>query len=240
MRDGRKSDLTYPEAPRIRPATGNTWNRIASSITRSIPTRKEGRAIKVNEKAERRRSATPPLRAPMIESGTDISSDSITERSVIPAVTEALCRMADGEFRTVFDFSGAGLDEAAIDCFIITRSGDMCVCTNTDGFYRINRNGHVIMHLESGAANSIFEDSKGNIWIASRNEGVYLVSTEGYPVTGMILPTMPRFRTTMSVRSARIWTGISGWGHTEASAGMIRMKTVLSGINTDSSTMHSM
>ena len=95
------------------------------------------------------------------------------------ARTGSLCRMADGEFRTVFDFSGAGLDEAAIDCFIITRSGDMCVCTNTDGFYRINRNGHVIMHLESGAANSIFEDSKGNIWIASRNEGVYLVSKGG-------------------------------------------------------------
>ena len=90
MSDGRKSDLRYPQAPLSMPATGKTGKRIASSITRSIPMRKEGRDINVKEKAERMRSIALPRLAPMIDRGTDMMRDSSTESMVTEAVTEAL------------------------------------------------------------------------------------------------------------------------------------------------------
>lgn len=82
-------------------------------------------------------------------------------------------------FSTRFSFSDIDVRNAAIDCFIITRNGDQCICTNKHGFYRINSSGHLVQHLEVGPVNSLYEDSGGNIWLATRNEGIYVLRNDG-------------------------------------------------------------
>lgn len=92
---------------------------------------------------------------------------------------QSLSTYSDGAFTYRFKFSGIGVNNAVIDCFIITRNGDQCICTNKHGFYRINREGHLIQHLEVGPVNSLYEDTGGNIWLATRNEGIYVLQTNG-------------------------------------------------------------
>ena len=95
------------------------------------------------------------------------------------AGTQELYRFEEGKFVPIFSFKDVGINDVTIDCFIITRTGDICIATNMHGFYRLNNKGHIIQHISSGAANSIFEDSCSDIWIATRSDGVYLVKTNG-------------------------------------------------------------
>lgn len=74
-----------------------------------------------------------------------------------------------------FKLSSIGLYNAVIDCFIIARNGDRCICTNKHGFYRVDRNGNLVQYLEIGAVNSVYEDRSGNLWMATRNEGLYVL-----------------------------------------------------------------
>lgn len=84
-----------------------------------------------------------------------------------------------GKFVPRFQFSKAGLDGVNISCFIVGRNGDPCICTAKHGFYRVNQAGHIVQHFMVGEANSLFEDKHGNIWIATRTEGLYCIGRNG-------------------------------------------------------------
>ena len=95
------------------------------------------------------------------------------------AHTSKISRINDGIREVAFDFDVTGLDNVAIDCFTVARNGDICICTNTHGFYRINSDAQVLLHLDIGAANSVFEDSREIVWIATRTEGLYMAGEAG-------------------------------------------------------------
>lgn len=84
-----------------------------------------------------------------------------------------------GKFLARFQFGKAGLDGVNVSCFIVGRNGDPCICTARHGFYRVNRSGHIVQHFMVGEANSLFEDSHGAIWIATRTEGLYRIGRNG-------------------------------------------------------------
>lgn len=60
-----------------------------------------------------------------------------------------------------------------------TESGELYLSTVFHGFYRISPSMEVIQHIDMAEANSLYYDSKGNIWVASRSEGLYCISHSG-------------------------------------------------------------
>ena len=61
----------------------------------------------------------------------------------------------------------------------VTDSDELCFSTVFHGFYRIGREKNILQHIPMVEANSISGDSKGNIWIASRGEGLYRILPDG-------------------------------------------------------------
>lgn len=84
-----------------------------------------------------------------------------------------------GTFTEQFCFPEEETENVSICCFITGHDGRQYISTSRHGFYIVNRNGNIIRHLNSDEANSIFEDSKGNIWIATKREGIHIVMADG-------------------------------------------------------------
>lgn len=85
----------------------------------------------------------------------------------------------ENTFVKVFDFDYYEVKNIIIDHFLIARNGDICIQTSNKGFYRINEKGHIVQHFDTAISNSIFEDSKDNIWIGTRNNGVFMCTPFG-------------------------------------------------------------
>lgn len=83
------------------------------------------------------------------------------------------------EFVPWFQFCTIDLQDVNISCFIISRKGDLYISTAKHGLFRIDPAGHVMRHFAIGEANSLFEDRYGNIWIATRVEGLYCFRPNG-------------------------------------------------------------
>lgn len=83
------------------------------------------------------------------------------------------------KFSSRFHFGKAGIQGVDIACFVVAGNGDACISTSRHGFYRVNPAGHIVQHCSAGEANSLFEDSHGDIWIATRTEGLLRIDRNG-------------------------------------------------------------
>lgn len=83
------------------------------------------------------------------------------------------------EFVPWFQFCTMDLRDVNISCFIISRKGDLYISTAKHGLYQLDPSGGMVRHFSMGEANSLFEDRYGNIWVATRAEGLYCVRRNG-------------------------------------------------------------
>lgn len=97
---------------------------------------------------------------------------------VSDAKTLSIYNRGSGTFEEAFRFR-AGMEDAVIRCFAIGRAGQKYIATDGLGFIEVNQNGNIIRHLELSNANSIIEDSAGNVWIATLSEGAKMLSRDG-------------------------------------------------------------
>lgn len=78
-----------------------------------------------------------------------------------------------------FSFPSGG-EEVQINSLMVRRNQTVVVGTSSKGIYCIDRSAHITRHLDvGGAVNSITEDRKGSIWIATRNRGLIRLDEDG-------------------------------------------------------------
>ena len=85
----------------------------------------------------------------------------------------------EDRFDEVFSFLKENMPEAVISRFTIGRDGKQYVSTLKDGIFVISDSGTIIRHLNVRDIYSLFEDSRGYLWCATVNAGVYLFMPNG-------------------------------------------------------------
>lgn len=82
-----------------------------------------------------------------------------------------------GSDKLLFSFKSHRLSGVRIASFAMSDDGQLFICTKRNGYYRIDSGGNIVQHTMLGEANSVLLDSKSNIWIATRTEGLYCIDT---------------------------------------------------------------
>lgn len=69
--------------------------------------------------------------------------------------------------------------DVLINSLMVCRNQAVVVGTSSKGIYCIDQTSHITRHIDVGAVNSITEDRKGDIWIATRNRGLTRLDAKG-------------------------------------------------------------
>lgn len=83
------------------------------------------------------------------------------------------------DFVTRFIFSEKGMPEVVIMGFIIGHGGRQYVSTRDNGVFVINDRGNIVSHINVTNPSSLLEDRNGNLWIATLDNGIWLVMRDG-------------------------------------------------------------